>query len=152
MVSLSTGFSSILNPYSPIYSCQVNACPAIMFSIPTNVFLLLGGIATVSCYYCVSNQRYKRKLPPGPKGLPILGNVLDVPAVRQWETFRDWGNQYGEHRLGCSFHPQTLILYPSISQVIRYSWTYHYSPLSSYALPKQHWIFLIDDLTFTRTE
>lgn len=34
-------------------------------------------------------------LPPGPKPLPVLGNVLDMPRKNEWETITKWGKQYG---------------------------------------------------------
>ncbi|KAF9260384.1 cytochrome P450 [Marasmius fiardii PR-910] len=34
-------------------------------------------------------------LPPGPKGLPVVGNVLDMPKGQEWKTFAEWGRQYG---------------------------------------------------------
>lgn len=36
------------------------------------------------------------QLPPGPKGLPLIGNVLDMPTEKEWETFAHWGDVYGE--------------------------------------------------------
>ena len=33
--------------------------------------------------------------PPGPKGLPIIGNILDMPKENEWETARQWGEKYG---------------------------------------------------------
>jgi hypothetical protein len=36
-------------------------------------------------------------LPPGPKGLPLLGNILDMPSSFEWVTFSLWGEKYGEH-------------------------------------------------------
>ncbi|KAG6902463.1 hypothetical protein C0995_016325 [Termitomyces sp. Mi166 len=33
--------------------------------------------------------------PPGPKGYPLIGNVLDIPSKQEWETFSKWGEQYG---------------------------------------------------------
>ncbi|KAF8140924.1 cytochrome P450 [Mycena galopus ATCC 62051] len=33
--------------------------------------------------------------PPGPKGLPILGNALDMPRSHPWITFSDWREKYG---------------------------------------------------------
>lgn len=37
----------------------------------------------------------KRRLPPGPKGIPLLGSVLSLPSTFQEKTFTDWGNSYG---------------------------------------------------------
>ncbi len=34
-------------------------------------------------------------LPPGPKALPVLGNVHQLPASYQEQTFAEWARQYG---------------------------------------------------------
>lgn len=34
------------------------------------------------------------RLPPGPKGLPFIGNVFQVPAM-PWLRFDEWKDQYG---------------------------------------------------------
>ena len=39
-------------------------------------------------------------LPPGPRPLPLIGNVLDFPTTRQGMAFRDMSTQYGEHTAG----------------------------------------------------
>ena len=41
------------------------------------------------------NKRQRLPLPPGPPGLPILGNLFQVPATRLWEKALDWGKTYG---------------------------------------------------------
>ncbi|KAG5721459.1 O-methylsterigmatocystin oxidoreductase [Termitomyces sp. T112] len=35
-------------------------------------------------------------LPPGPKGYPLIGNILDMPSKQEWATFGKWGEQYGD--------------------------------------------------------
>lgn len=39
--------------------------------------------------------RPKAALPPGPRGLPWVGNVLQWPADKQWETYARWGREHG---------------------------------------------------------
>ncbi|KAJ6539005.1 cytochrome P450 [Mycena capillaripes] len=35
-------------------------------------------------------------LPPGPKGLPLVGAVLDMPSEREWITFAKWADIWGD--------------------------------------------------------
>ncbi|KAK0501173.1 cytochrome P450 [Armillaria luteobubalina] len=34
--------------------------------------------------------------PPGPKGLPFIGNIFDMPSEKEWHTFTRWGEKYGD--------------------------------------------------------
>lgn len=35
-------------------------------------------------------------LPPGPKGLPIIGNLMDMPSSFEWETYHKWSKELSE--------------------------------------------------------
>ncbi|KAJ6558729.1 cytochrome P450 [Mycena sp. CBHHK59/15] len=34
--------------------------------------------------------------PPGPRRLPLLGNLLDMPTEKEWVKFSAWGETYGD--------------------------------------------------------
>ncbi|KAG1876537.1 cytochrome P450 [Suillus subalutaceus] len=33
--------------------------------------------------------------PPGPRGWPLVGNIQDMPQIKPWLTFTEWGKKYG---------------------------------------------------------
>ncbi|KAI0060603.1 cytochrome P450 [Artomyces pyxidatus] len=41
------------------------------------------------------SYRLRAPLPPGPTGLPILGNLLDMPTSQEWKVFAEWGERWG---------------------------------------------------------
>ena len=42
-----------------------------------------------------SGQFSHYPLPPGSKGLPLVGNLWDIPKEKEWITFAEWGKRYG---------------------------------------------------------
>ncbi|KAG7447684.1 uncharacterized protein BT62DRAFT_1004451 [Guyanagaster necrorhizus] len=46
----------------------------------------------------VSFNRRRPPLPPGPKGLPLIGNLWDVPRAEDypWHTYARWATTYGD--------------------------------------------------------
>ncbi|RPD56282.1 cytochrome P450 [Lentinus tigrinus ALCF2SS1-7] len=43
-----------------------------------------------------SSSRRGLPLPPGPKPLPFLGNLLHIPQDYPWVKYREWAEQYGD--------------------------------------------------------
>lgn len=60
-------------------------------SIPTAwMFAALAVLSAIVVSRC-----RRLRLPPGPKGVPLLGNVFDVPKTQEWKTYAQWSRQYG---------------------------------------------------------
>ncbi|EXJ54110.1 hypothetical protein A1O7_09447 [Cladophialophora yegresii CBS 114405] len=67
--------------------------PSSFFVIGTAVILLAG--IFIHNYSKGSKVPPHAKLPPGPKGKPIVGNLLDIPPKHSWLKFKEWADQYG---------------------------------------------------------
>ena len=55
--------------------------------------LAIAALLVVVRHY--ANKRLSLPFPPGPKPLPVLGNVLDIPSKAPWKTYNDWFKVYG---------------------------------------------------------
>ncbi|KAI0691239.1 cytochrome P450 [Cerioporus squamosus] len=55
--------------------------------------LLVLGAFLVSC---LVRKRTPGPLPPGPRGLPFVGSVLDIPLTYQWYHFSNWSQRWGD--------------------------------------------------------
>ena len=58
----------------------------------------LAVVATVVALAVMQRRRSSRRppYPPGPKGYPIIGNVLDLPENPVWEGFAKMAQEHGE--------------------------------------------------------
>lgn len=61
----------------------------------------------LACATLVHSARWypRTRLPPGPKGYPIVGNLFDLPPTHVWEKLGAWGKQYGQFSFPRSHPP-----------------------------------------------
>jgi len=60
-----------------------------------DAFALLVCILLARRHFSISKNRGVPPLPPGPKPLPIIENLLDVPKLSAWLQYQKWAAQYG---------------------------------------------------------
>lgn len=48
-----------------------------------------------ACYWVLFKKLNRSRLPPGPSGWPVIGNLLDMPTSTEWVKYRDLGKEYG---------------------------------------------------------
>ncbi|KAK7446309.1 hypothetical protein VKT23_014515 [Stygiomarasmius scandens] len=63
-----------------------------MFLVSETALTCIIGILLGAFLY---RRRGQRRLPPGPRGLPLVGNLFQVPLKEVWLQFDSWMNDYG---------------------------------------------------------
>ena len=77
---------------TPFYTPSIIVSSKMILSIVLP-FLILFGLSYVS----LRRRPPKGYRPvPGPKGLPLIGNTLDVPQSRPEKKFMEWAREFGE--------------------------------------------------------
>ncbi|KIJ57190.1 hypothetical protein M422DRAFT_23283 [Sphaerobolus stellatus SS14] len=66
--------------------------------IPLTVNWLLGSLLCVLGLHFLIRRRMPQgvRLPPGPPGKWLVGNMADMPKEHEWETYTKWAKEYGE--------------------------------------------------------
>ncbi|KAL1744516.1 cytochrome P450 [Schizophyllum fasciatum] len=64
------------------------------------------------------HRRLQLPLPPGPPGLPIVGNLFDAPTDFQWEKFAEWAKQYNSDLIYINVAGQAIVSLQSFEACI----------------------------------
>ena len=68
------------------------------YSFVSDHFSWVTSVSILVILLLIRRLEMRRHLPypPGPKPLPFLGNIRDIPTVTPWLTYTNWRKQYGE--------------------------------------------------------
>jgi hypothetical protein len=66
----------------------------------SQTFLVSASLGLAFTVATLLRSKWNNKhLPPGPKKLPLIGNLLDMPTYLDWEVYAKYGKQVGEPSL-----------------------------------------------------
>ena len=83
------------SPYAPAISVIVAGSQDM--SLQLQVIVVITVVVGVLAARWLRKPSLSKHLPPGPKPLPVIGNILDVPKSFPWLGFHDMCKQYGEY-------------------------------------------------------
>ena len=85
--------------YEPLYIIRlaVPSCSSFLtMSFTAQVFNIALGVLALWLIKKVTEKKPLGRPIPGPKGWPIIGNLLDVPTEVEYKVFSQWRKKYGE--------------------------------------------------------
>jgi hypothetical protein len=73
---------------------------------PMSILDFFAVVSFLSVFWAIRDHRRRRGLPypPGPRSLPIIGNLLDLPKEFAWLAFTSFSEQYGTILLSAAVH------------------------------------------------
>ncbi|TFL03965.1 cytochrome P450 [Pterulicium gracile] len=88
----------------------------ILAAVPiVNMYTL--AVLAVAAIFLPMLRRKRKKYPPGPAGLPIIGNMFDMPSQFQWITFANWSKDYGSPVVHARIFGQSVVVLNSHQSV-----------------------------------
>lgn len=66
------------------------------FGLPALAVVSLLAFGVVTLWPSRRRSPVNNPLPPGPRPLPLVGNVLDISPSEPWLSYTNWGKTYGE--------------------------------------------------------
>ncbi|EJD39100.1 cytochrome P450 [Auricularia subglabra TFB-10046 SS5] len=86
-------FNRLLFKSGPL-NCESRG--SLMFPLESPTAAAVAVVAASAVYVVFLKFRSTPKLPPGPQGVPLLGNALSIPAEHPWLRFSAWSKTYGD--------------------------------------------------------
>ncbi|KAJ7146858.1 cytochrome P450 [Mycena epipterygia] len=102
------------------------------------------------------NTRSRLPLPPGPRKMPIVGNIFDLPPGFEWKTYKNWSRQYNSNIIHLDLAGMSVIVLSSLEAtedlLEKRSSIYSDRPISTMLNDLMGWTFsLRDQAKFRRT-
>ncbi|KAJ7828642.1 cytochrome P450 [Mycena leptocephala] len=87
-----------------------------MASLDIQGAILCASLAFGVVFYQALSRRNRSTLPlpPGPRKLPLVGNLLDVPADLAWEKYMEWSKEYNSDIIHLNLAGQSVIVLSSL--------------------------------------